>query len=285
MNPITLLQIELIKTTRRTAFWVTAGIFTLFGILILWAITGATGGLTVNGQQMQGLSLPSSWPTLMNIFKSFSTVFVPVTIILITASEFTFKTSRQNIIDGLSKEEFFSAKLLLVLFVVLVYFLLFFVVGFSFGAASTNWAEVKDPAIRGGDAAIFGAYLLVLFGYGVIAMFFSFITRSSGAALAFCLLYTLIIENLAATFLSLNETIKPAVKYFPTKIFDELLNPLRYDAAMMTQMKERFEQAKQFQPDLKFPDMIDTPVLFAIAIGYIVAIGAATYLVFKNRDL
>lgn len=110
MNPLTLFEIEFIKTTRRAAFWITAGIYTLFAILILSFLVFVAQAVSVNNQKVL-LRLPDGWASLIGLFKWFSTIYVPVTITLLVASEFTYRTARQNIIDGLSKEEFFLAKL------------------------------------------------------------------------------------------------------------------------------------------------------------------------------
>ncbi|MFN3386965.1 MAG: ABC transporter permease [Candidatus Thermochlorobacter sp.] len=303
MNSLTLFEIELIKTTRRTAFWVTALIYTLFAVLVLSFLVFAAQTVNVNNQEVL-LRLPEGWSGLIGLFKWFSTIYVPVTITLLVASEFTYRTARQNVIDGLSKEEFFLSKLFLVLFTALVYLLIFLVTVFIFGAIGSAKAGSEAPLVRAQDVALLGAYFVVLLGYGSIAFFFAFLTRSSGAAMASTLLYTIVIESILSVALRFTESLKDIAKYLPTKIFDDLLNPLRYDAEKLAEMTEqiqkmrdevdliardmpsRAEQAKQFlaQMEQNLPAH-DTSVAYILALGYIIALCAAIYLVFKQRDL
>ncbi|MFN3394409.1 MAG: ABC transporter permease, partial [Candidatus Thermochlorobacter sp.] len=292
-----------IKTTRRTAFWVTALIYTLFAVLVLSFLVFAAQTVNVNNQEVL-LRLPEGWSGLIGLFKWFSTIYVPVTITLLVASEFTYRTARQNVIDGLSKEEFFLSKLFLVLFTALVYLLIFLVTVFIFGAIGSAKAGSEAPLVRAQDVALLGAYFVVLLGYGSIAFFFAFLTRSSGAAMASTLLYTIVIESILSVALRFTESLKDIAKYLPTKIFDDLLNPLQYDAEKLAEMTEqiqkmrdevdliardmpsRAEQAKQFlaQMEQNLPAH-DTSVAYILALGYIIALCAAIYLVFKQRDL
>lgn len=303
MNPLTLFEIELIKTTRRAAFWMTAGIYTLFAVLVLSFLVFAARAVNVNNQEVL-LRLPEGWSGLIGLFKWFSTIYVPVTITLLVASEFTYRTARQNVIDGLSKEEFFLSKLFLVLFTALIYLLIFLGTVFIFGAIGSAKVGSEAPLVRAQDMALLGAYFVVLLGYGSIAFFFAFLTRSSGAAMASTLLYTIIIENILSAALGFTESLKGMAKYLPTKIFDDLLNPLRYDAEKLAEMTEqiqkmrdevdliardmpsRAEQAKQFlaQMEQNLPAH-DTSIAYILALSYIIALCAAIYLIFKQRDL
>lgn len=303
MNPLTLFEIEFIKTTRRAAFWVTAGIYTLFAVLVLSFLVFAAQAVNVNNQEVL-LRLPEGWSGLIGLFKWFSTIYVPVTITLLVASEFTYRTARQNVIDGLSKEEFFLSKLFLTLLTAAVYLLIFLVTVFIFGAIGSAKAESTALLVRGQDVALLVAYFVVLLGYGIVAFFFSFLVRSSGAAMASTLLYTIVIENIVSVALGFTESLKDVAKYLPTKVFDDLLNPLRYDAEKLAEATERIqkmrdeveliaqdmpsraEQAKQFlaQMEQSLPAH-DTSLAYILALSYIIAICASIYLVFKRRDL
>ncbi len=303
MNPLTLFEIEFIKTTRRAAFWITAGIYTLFAILILSFLVFVAQAVSVNNQKVL-LRLPDGWASLIGLFKWFSTIYVPVTITLLVASEFTYRTARQNIIDGLSKEEFFLAKLFPVLLTALAYLLIFLVTVFAFGAVGSAKAESPAPLIRWQDVELIAAYFVVLLGYGVIAFFFSFLTRSSGAAMASTLLYTIVIENIAGLAMGFSDSLSKFTKYLPTKVFDDLLNPLRYDSEklveatekiqkmrdelelIMRDMPSRAEQAQQLirQMEQGLPAH-DGALAYALAFGYMIAICALIYLIFKKRDL
>jgi len=303
VNPLTLFEIEFIKTTRRAAFWITAGIYTLFAILVLSFLVFAAQAVNVNNQEVL-LRLPEGWSGLIGLFKWFSTIYVPVTITLLVASEFTYRTARQNVIDGLSKEEFFLSKLFLVFLTALIYLLIFWVTVFAFGAVGSAKAASTAPLMRWQDVELVIAYFVVLLGYGTIAFFFSFLTRSSGAAMASTLLYTIVIENIVSLAMGFSDSLSKFTKYLPTKVFDDLLNPLRYDSEKLAQATERIqkmrdelelivrdmpsraEQAEQFlrQMEQSLPAH-DGALAYTLAFGYMIAICAAIYLIFRQRDL
>ncbi len=289
MNASSLLAIESIKTTRATSFWVSLGIFALFSSLILWfSFQSVT---VVNGQEVSSMLLPRDWGRLLSQFKGLQIIFVPISLILLTASEFTFKTARQNVIDGLSKESFFISKLLTTLALTLLYFLLTLVLGmlFNLGAINTEQTETARAFITSHDLFLFGTYLIALLGYGMLGLFFAFLTRSSGSAIAFYVLY-LVLEGLAGGLLQFSSTLKPIVKFFPTKVFDDLVNRFRFDSDSLAELQSQIKQAEgmgQTIPAEIYTQLLqfETEIAFLLTALYIGLIGGATYLLFKQRDL
>ncbi len=289
MNLSSLLAIESIKTTRATSFWVSLGIFALFSSLILWfSFQSVT---VVNGQEVSSMRLPRDWGRLLSQFKGLQIIFVPISLILLTASEFTFKTARQNVIDGLSKESFLISKLLTTFALTLLYFLLTLVLGmlFNLGAINAEQSETARAFITSHDLFLFGTYLIVLLGYGMLGLFFAFLTRSSGSAIAFYVLY-LVLEGLAGGLLQFSSTLKPIVKFFPTKVFDDLVNQFRFDSDSLAELQSQIKQAEgmgQTIPAEIYAQLpqLETEVAFLLTALYIGLIGGATYLLFKQRDL
>ncbi|MFN3344302.1 MAG: hypothetical protein ACK412_01475 [Chloroherpetonaceae bacterium] len=289
MNASSLLAIESIKTTRATSFWLSLGIFALFSSLILWfSFQSVT---VVNGQEVSSMRLPRDWGRLLSQFKGLQIIFVPISLILLTASEFTFKTARQNVIDGLSKESFLISKLLTTFALTLLYFLLTLVLGmlFNLGAINTEQSETTRAFITSHDLFLFGTYLIALLGYGMLGLFFAFLTRSSGSAIAFYVLY-LVLEGLAGGLLQFSSTLKPIVKFFPTKVFDDLVNQFRFDSDSLAELQSQIKQAEgmgQTIPAEIYTQLpqFETEVAFLLTALYIGLIGGATYFLFKQRDL
>lgn len=275
MNLITLFQIELIKASRRTSLWVGTVIFILFGAMYLWFVS--SGSIAINGQAFSELRLPEDWTRILGQFKTFSIVYVVVTVVMLTANEFGLKTARQNVIDGLSKEAFFLGKLELTFAVALLYFGIFFLLGTGFGLMGSSHA---DGVVRQQDLKLFLAYIFVLAGYGVIGLFFAFLTRSSGNAMAFSLLY-IFIETIAGPLLTLKEATAPIVEYLPTRVLDTLVDPMRFlPEEDLLLLREQFEAIGR-----PLPEYLPMPIAASLAIGYMVMISGAAYLVFKKRDL
>ncbi len=289
MNPSLLIAIEAIKTTRAVSFWVSLGMFTLFSSFILWF--SFHGNTVVNGQEISNMLLPRDWGRLLSQFKGLQIIFVPISLILLTASEFTFKTARQNIIDGLSRESFLMSKLFTTLALTLLYFLLTLVLGmlFNLGATNSEPTETARAFISTHELFLFGTYLLALLGYGVLGLFFAFLTRSTGSAIAFYVLY-LVLEGLAGGLLQFSSTLKAIVKFFPTKVFDDLVNPFRFDSESLAELQSQIKRAEEMGqtiPDAVYTQLpqFETEVMLLLALLYIGLIGGATYLLFKQRDL
>ncbi len=289
MAPSSLFAIEFIKTSRAVSFWVSLGIFALFGSFILWI--SFHGTTVVNGQEVSTMLLPRDWGRLLSQFKGLQIIFVPISLILLTANEFTFKTARQNVIDGLSKESFLTSKLLTTFALTLLYFLLTLVLGtlFNLGATHTESAETARAFITSQEIFLFATYLLTLFGYASLGLFFAFLTRSAGSAIAFYILY-LVLEGLAGGLLQFSNTLKPIVKFFPTKVFDDLINQFRFDSDSLIELQSQIKRAEEMGqtiPDTIYSQLpqFETEVAFLIVALYIALIGGATYLLFKQRDL
>lgn len=275
MNPITLFQIELIKASRRVSFWVGAVIFILFGAMYLWLVS--SGNIAINGQSFSRLVLPDDWTRIIGQFKTFSIVYVVVTVVMLTANEFGLKTARQNVIDGLSKEAFFFAKLQLTITIALIYFGIFFILGIAFGLGG---GTAVGGVVRIQDMKLFLAYIFVLVGYGIIGLFFAFVTRSSGNGMALSLLY-IFFETVAGPLLTLKAETSHIVQYLPTRIFDTLVDPMRFvPEEDLLLLKEQFEMIGR-----PLPDYLPMPMALSIALGYMAMIAGGAYVVYKKRDL
>jgi hypothetical protein len=130
----TLLRIEYIKTVRRRAFWVAI----VFLVLIC---SVAIVGKLMEGRR--GLSAPFvapySWAMTAAEVGPMPAFFLALTIVMLVTSEFTWRTARQNVIDGLSKEQFFAAKWLMTIMVTIA----FTIVPFAVGTGTTIYGRIR----------------------------------------------------------------------------------------------------------------------------------------------
>ena len=146
----TLLRIEYIKTVRRRAFWVASAFFVLISVMV--SVSGFRAG-------QRGMSAPFvppfSWAMTAAQFSLIPTVFLALTIVMLVTSEYSWRTARQNVIDGLSKEQFFAAKWLMAMMVTIAFTLLPFAVatgtviyGRLMGATPTTLPPVSTTAAQ-----------------------------------------------------------------------------------------------------------------------------------------
>jgi hypothetical protein len=129
-----LFHIEYIKTVRRRAFWVAIIFLTLISsVAIIGKLLEGRRGLTAP------FVAPFSWAMTAVELGPMPAFFLALTIAMLVTSEFSWRTARQNVIDGLSKEQFFVAKWFMAKMVVLVFTL----VPFAIGTGTTIYGRLR----------------------------------------------------------------------------------------------------------------------------------------------
>ncbi len=148
MRPGRLLRIEWIKTTRRRAFWVALGFLAFVCALTLI-------GQLVQGRQGDGAPFvaPFAWAMTAAELGPMPAFFLSLVVVMLVTSEFSWRTARQNVIDGLSREQFFAAKLLTVLLTVTV----FLSVPFTIATATASYGRVFGATPADTTAALTAA--------------------------------------------------------------------------------------------------------------------------------
>jgi hypothetical protein len=111
-----LVRIEYIKTVKRRAFWVALAFMTLISTIII-------GSQFHNGKLGQAAPFvpPFTWPMATSELGPMPAIFLALTLVMLVTSEYTWRTARQNVIDGLSKEQFFAAKWVMAMLVALAF--------------------------------------------------------------------------------------------------------------------------------------------------------------------
>lgn len=194
---MSLLAIEWLKIRRYRTFWV---LILLFAFLLpFWNFQILNGIVRVGNGQINILNQAYGFPSVWSNFGWWGSIFVlflAILIITLTCNEFSFRTHRQNVIDGWSRLSFFHAKAALVLALSAGITLFVFINGALFGIATSGSADGLFSNLN----AIAYFFLLVL-NYLGAALFIALWIRRSGLAISLYLLYALIIESIiAATF-------------------------------------------------------------------------------------
>jgi len=176
-----LLQIEFIKTTRGTLFYVFIGLFMVSYILVeAIALYVATKDPTAFHVEFPGIWDNSVW------LASWLNFFLGIMVLFSITSEFQYRTTRQHIVDGLSKEAFFVSKLLYA--IALAIFAVIFVSAVTLITGLTqNHGTSFSGAFSG--ATICFRYFLQILGYMSLAMFIAYLFRNTALALVIYLFY------------------------------------------------------------------------------------------------
>jgi ABC-type transport system involved in multi-copper enzyme maturation permease subunit len=230
---LSLIKIEWLKIRKYPAFWWMFGIVALTypGINALFYNIYSSMASSPNSKKGAAtgmiealLGRPFSFPEAWHSVAFFSSIFVviPATlVIMLIANEYNFKTHRQNIIDGWSRDEFVLSKLcdvaIISVFTTLAYMLtaLGFGLAYSSDIAITRWAE---------NMQYIPLFLLQTFAQLTIAFLFGFLIKRSFIALGAFLFYFLVLdETLQLLFRKYLMVPEAVTHYFPLEMSDRII--------------------------------------------------------------
>ncbi|MBS1730072.1 MAG: ABC transporter permease [Bacteroidetes bacterium] len=215
------LKIEWLKIKNYRTFWILAGLFviSIFGInYIGFAIEQETMKKAPEAGMILGTSrflFPDVWGTIA--YLSSFLLFIPGLLMIISiTNEYSFKTHRQNIIDGWSRLDFIYVKLADAVILALGSTLIMFLAAFGFGISSGGFSSLSFS----GSQYVFYFFMQAL-SYILIALLFGVLFKRSGIALGVFFLYAVVIENMAAGLL--NRYAGGIGAYLPLESTDNLI--------------------------------------------------------------
>jgi ABC-type transport system involved in multi-copper enzyme maturation permease subunit len=223
-----LIKIEWLKIRKYPAFWWLFGIVALTYPFVNMMFHGAYSSITRSNDKMVGqmakmlLGNPFSFPEAWHSVAYFSSWFVmipAILVIMLVNNEYTYKTHRQNIIDGWSRDQFISSKLIDVLIISLVATIMYILVAvvyalYTDSSTADNWLD---------QIQYIPLFLLQTFAQLSIAFLLGFFIRKAFLALGIFLIYSLIIENLLLGLFKWKDI--PLGPYLPLEISDKLIPP------------------------------------------------------------
>jgi ABC-2 type transport system permease protein len=116
-----------------------------------------------------------------------------ILLLMLFTNEYTFKTQRQNIIDGLSRQQFISVKITMALIFAFASTLLVLLSALIFGVASGTSFSVHG-------ILFVGYFFLKALSYNLIAILFSVLVKRTGFAIGIFFIY-LGAENIVSRLL------------------------------------------------------------------------------------
>ena len=172
-----------------------------------------------NGKSILGspFAFPDAWQSVS--WNSTLLFILPaILIITLTTNEFTYKTHRQNIIDGWSRKQFIGVKLIevLLLSVLSTFVVLLTVLGFGYIA---NKAPAGISVWQGSRFLLF--YFVQALSYFTIAFLLSILIKRSGLAIGAFLIYMLLENIVVGIFHNVYHI--NAMEYMPEEVTDRLI--------------------------------------------------------------
>ncbi len=230
---LSLLKIEWLKIKKYPAFWWILGIVALTNPGINLMFHSGYENLVAKKDMAGNLAkmllgnpfaFPEVWHTV-GYFSSWFLMVPAILVIMLISNEYTFKTNRQNIIDGWSKNQFILSKLfdvaIISVVVTLAYIVISTIFGFSYSSEleKTRWAE---------QLKYIPLFLLQTFAQLSIAFLLGFLLKRSFIALGLFLFYFAVLEPIATLFIRNSPSFSSVTRiadFFPLEISDKLVPP------------------------------------------------------------
>lgn len=153
-----------------------------FTVLVLSSIKiNFFGFFTLELGELGIFNFPLIWH-ITTFFASYFKFFFAIVVVSMIGNEYSNKTIKQNLIDGLSKKEFILSKFYTIVFFSLFATLLITVASFIIGMYYSSYTEAS---IIFRETEFLLAYFVKLVGFFTLCLFFAMLLRRSAFALAF----------------------------------------------------------------------------------------------------
>lgn len=265
-----LLQLEWQKWSKNLAF----RILTLFYVIAL-------PSLLLLGKRIDQLPppigtnevffmFPTVWEYLGYVGNWLSFFFLGFLSVLIITTEYSYKTLRQNIINGMTRAAFFKGKLYFVaviaLFATLYYSLCALMIGYFntdiiiTAKVFQNWSYIPR-------------YFLMCMGYMVFGLFLGFLIKRTGIALFVYLAYIMFVELILRWGVHANISKHKSMHFYPMNAVEDLI-PIPYT-----------QQAQQFMGQFGFNFFLTPTEAVVTTLVYLSIFLWIAWWVVKRADL
>src|SRR5210317_1187171 len=223
-----LLSIELYKLwhNRISKILIFSYFILIFSVAILSTIKVEVGPINFYLADQGIFNFPYIWhfnTFVIGLLK----LFFAIIIVAMVGNEYSYKTLKQNLIDGLSKEEFLKSKLYAILAFVFISTLLVFIISLILGGIYSDYNEFQ---IIFSELEYLLAYAVKLFGFFSFCLFLAILIKRSAFALGFLALWQ-VFEGIAYGLMrwKLSDFIptlsaEQVIQYFPLQALGNLIS-------------------------------------------------------------
>ncbi len=268
-----LLRIELLKAVKRRAFWVAWGAFAALN-----TVSTVESVRSAHRYDWASYALPEAWSDMVSSLTGPGTLFIAVLMILLFAPEFSWRTGRQNVIDGLSKERLYAGKVMVLAGLVL----LFLVTTVSIGVGGTLFSpsESGPEIVRSTDLSYLAGAVLNLLVLGSAGLMLSALIRSAGPGLGVLFLYIIVEEGIVGLMQRGGEALKRLTEYLPFNLVQDLGDDLAHYPEVLARVNA--DRAERGVAPLEY---LDVEVMAIAVLTYSAIFLLITFLSMRKRDL
>ncbi|RZJ65780.1 MAG: ABC transporter permease [Flavobacterium sp.] len=273
-----LLSIELQKIWKNRASRVlTISYFILLSFIALIAsIKFEIGNFNLHLADMGIFNFPYIWH-FNTYIADFLNFFLAIVIVSMVANEYSYGTLKQNLIDGMSKQELITSKFLTVTMFAAMTTVYIFVMSLILGYSFSSYTELD---IVFSELEYLAAFFVKLVGFFSMCLFLGILVKRSAFAIGFLLLLY-IFEGILYGLLRFNINAKVAdtvMGFFPVTAMSNLI----------VEPFSRLAVVKSIGAQIGVKDIKDYDVHFTNVLIVIVWIGLfmfMSYKLLKKRDL
>ncbi len=274
-----LLSIELYKIKHhRLSKILIAGYFLLLSsIAMIASIKFKLGNTQIHLAEQGIFNFPYIWH-FNTYMADFFTFFLAIIIVSTITNEYSYRTLKQNLIDGMSKKEFLLSKVLFIILLSLLATFFVFIISLILGLI---YSDYTSSGIIVSEMYFLFSFFLKLLGTFMFIFFLGLLFRRSAFALGFFLLW-LVFEQILYSLIRwqwFNEKVaEKASWFFPIASFKHLLpQPFTRLSAAKQIGKQIGEEIGRFQGIPFFH--------FLIAISWIIVFYWLSLYLLRRRDL
>lgn len=116
-------------------------------------------------------------------------IFLAIVIVSMMSNEYSYRTLKQNLIDGLSKKEFVLSKFLMVVLFAIISTIFIFLVSLILGLSFSDYNELS---IIFSDIEYIFAYFIKLLGFFSFCLFLGILVKRSAFAIGFLVVWWIV---------------------------------------------------------------------------------------------
>ncbi|MBU8892367.1 MAG: hypothetical protein KOO66_06285 [Bacteroidales bacterium] len=272
-----LFALEKIKALSYPAFKTLMIIHFLLFFLVILVVSRFH--FSIPGFSVKGLyQFPNIWEFFPWVASWFN-LFLAIVVIILAGNEFANKTFRQNVIDGLSRNDLIKGKLVLIFTIAVYTFIMVLLAVFIFGLINT-----KNISF---DIIFENSYLILIYfvqaiGYMTLGLLISIIFRNNALSIVMFILYFFPIEPIIRAIFKTE-----ARKFFPIKIISNLTPTPEF----LTMTSENSYTNTSGTSSLDFseigllPEKLPLGITVILATGYIGFFIALSTILLNKRNL
>jgi ABC-type transport system involved in multi-copper enzyme maturation permease subunit len=273
---IRLLQLELQKLilNRTSKILIFISFILPLCVIVLSAIKiNFFGFFTLELGELGIFNFPIVWH-ITTYFSALFKFFFAIVVVSMIGNEYSNKTLKQNLIDGLSKREFILSKFYTIMFFSLISTVIIFILSLVLGLVYSSYNEISI-VVR--EIEFLPAYFLKLLGFFSFCLFLGVLAKRSAFALAF-LFVDFILEWIVFGLIVWKSNIEMATKiqnFFPLTAMSNLIKQ-PFQRVAMSKFPEK--------NDLSYDYAVHFDSALIVILWTAIFILSAYYLI-KKRDL